>query len=187
MNDARAPVSFDHEELILVDSADDVLGHATKAACHDGEGLLHRAFSIFILNGAGELLLQRRSAEKRLWPLFWSNSCCSHPRRGESMDVATARRLEQELSLRAPLRFLFRFEYHARFGGVGSERELCSVYVGRTDEPPRVHPSEVAAWKYVPVAELERELREHPERYTPWFRMEWERIVREHPREVGLA
>jgi isopentenyl-diphosphate delta-isomerase type 1 len=82
-------IMADPEALILVDEADRSLGHLSKALCHKGRGVLHRAFSLLIFNDRGELLLQQRAANKRLWPLYWSNSCCSHPRRAESMEVAT--------------------------------------------------------------------------------------------------
>ncbi|MBV8742173.1 MAG: NUDIX domain-containing protein, partial [Sinobacteraceae bacterium] len=81
------------DSLILVDESDREVGHLDKVRCHDGHGVLHRAFSLLIFNADGELLLQQRAASKPLWPLYWSNSCCSHPRRFESMDVATRRRL----------------------------------------------------------------------------------------------
>ena len=99
MNDQHRIVSSEQEELILVDREDNELGFLSKAECHDGAGVLHRAFSLFLFNDEGELLLQQRSGNKRLWPNFWSNSCCSHPRRGESMEVATRRRLRDELNL----------------------------------------------------------------------------------------
>jgi len=85
-------VSSDAERLIRVNSDDEPIGFLDKSACHDGAGLLHRAFSLFVQNGSGELLLQRRHASKRLWPGYWSNTCCSHPRAGEDMDEAVARR-----------------------------------------------------------------------------------------------
>lgn len=102
-------VSCESELLILVDEQDREIGHGSKAACHDGEGVLHRAFSLFIFNEAGELLLQQRSAQKRLWPMFWSNSCCSHPRQGETMEQAVHRRLEQELGMTSALQYLYKF------------------------------------------------------------------------------
>ena len=128
----HATVSSDAEQLILVDSDDRVLGHDSKAACHDGAGVLHRAFSLFVFNGAGDLLLQQRSVGKRLWPGYWANSCCSHPRRGESMEQATQRRLQQELGMACDLRYLFKFEYHAHFRG---PRRRARVVLGllRTD------------------------------------------------------
>ena len=85
-------VSSESEELILVDAQDRPVGRSSKAAAHDGDGQLHRAFSVFLFNARGELLLQQRGREKRLWPGYWSNSCCSHPRIGESMEIATHER-----------------------------------------------------------------------------------------------
>jgi isopentenyl-diphosphate delta-isomerase len=179
-------VSSESEELILVDSDDRELGTVSKAAAHDGKGVLHRAFSIFIFNGKGELLLQQRSAEKRLWPLYWSNTCCSHPRAGEDMATATVRRLEQELGMKTALEYLFKFEYHAAFGPAGSEHELCSVYVGKSDAAPRSHPMEIAALKWLSVEAVTQELATDlkGERYTPWFKMEWQRLLAEHRGEL---
>jgi len=133
----------DSDSLILVDEADREVGHLDKARCHDGQGVLHRAFSLLIFNEAGELLLQQRAAGKRLWPLYWSNSCCSHPRRAETMETAIHRRLYEELGLRCPLQFLFKFQYQAQFDATGAEQELCSVFVGRTSDPVRVDPDRV--------------------------------------------
>jgi isopentenyl-diphosphate delta-isomerase type 1 len=124
-------VGADSESLILVDEADREVGHLSKAECHHGRGVLHRAFSLLIFNGDGELLLQQRAASKRLWPLYWSNSCCSHPRRAESMETAIHRRLREELGVRCPLQFLFKFQYQAQFDAAGAEQELCSVFIGR--------------------------------------------------------
>lgn len=169
-------VSFESEELILVNEADEPIGHASKAGCHDGDGVLHRAFSLFVFNAEGELLLQRRSDQKRLWPGFWSNSCCSHPRAGEAMDEATHRRLEQELGVHAELEYLYKFQYQASFRDLGSEHELCWVYLGRTNDSVKVNRNEISEWRYVAPEKVAREIDEHPERYTPWFKMEWARI-----------
>ena len=128
-------IMADPEALILVDEADRSLGHLSKALCHKGRGVLHRAFSLLIFNDRGELLLQQRAANKRLWPLYWSNSCCSHPRRAESMEAATRRRLLEELGLSCDLQFLFKFRYQAQFDATGAENELCSVFIGRCDQP----------------------------------------------------
>ncbi len=178
--DAVPPVSSDSDVLILVDSADNPIGRLDKARCHDADGTLHRAFSLFIFNSRGELLLQQRAFGKRLWPGYWSNSCCSHPRVGESMDLAVGRRLAEELSLETPLSFIYKFEYHARFGDVGSEHELCSVYIGFTDDEPIVHPEEISAWRWAATEVIERELAETPAIFTPWFRLEWMALQRDH-------
>ena len=177
----------DSDSLILVDEADREVGHLDKARCHEGHGVLHRAFSLLIFNDAGELLLQQRSAGKRLWPLFWSNSCCSHPRQAETMDRAIHRRLYEELGLRCPLQFLFKFQYQAQFDAAGAEQELCSVFVGRTSDPVRVDPSEIVAWRWISSEALQAELAGgEAVRFTPWFVMEWERILRDH-RDVLTA
>ena len=169
------------ECLILVDDADREVGHASRTHCHEGSGLLHRAFSLFIFNEDGDLLIQQRAAGKRLWPLYWSNSCCSHPRRAESMDSAIHRRLQEELGLKCPLHFLFKFKYQAQFDGAGAEHELCSVFIGRCSAPAvRANRSELAAWRWIAPEALDVEVRAGAVRFTPWFVQEWERIRQEH-------
>ena len=172
-------VSSEAEELILVDADDRILGYDTKGACHDGRGVLHRAFSLFVFNMDGELLLQQRSQDKRLWPGYWANSCCSHPRRGERMEVAIQRRLQQEMGMTCALQYLFKFEYHAEYQGLGSEHELCSVYIGHTAASVRPNRREVADWRFVSPSELDAEMVAHPERLTPWLKLEWERLRRD--------
>ena len=169
-------VSNASEQLILVDEQDREIGFKAKADCHTGSGVLHRAFSIFVFNSRQELLLQQRSRSKMLWPGYWSNTCCSHPRRGEAMATAVTRRLEQELGFTCPLQYLYKFKYHAQFGAVGAEHELCSVYFGRYDGPVDVNVNEIAAWRFVGVEALEAELAAAPDTFTPWFKMEWVHI-----------
>ena len=173
---SAAIVSFDSEALIVVDAHDQVLGYDTKAALHRGSGTLHRAFSIFLFNAEGEVLLQQRSDQKALWPAFWSNTCCSHPRRGETYEIATQRRLEEELGVTADLTFTHRFQYQAQYDSVGAEHELCSVYVGRIYRDPNPNPSEVADWRWISASALDQWLSERPETLTPWFKLEWESL-----------
>lgn len=170
-------VSFESEKLILVDDHDNEVGFRTKAECHDGDGMLHRAFSVFIFNHKRELLLQQRAADKRLWPLFWSNSCCSHPRQGERIESAALRRMEEELGIKTDLTFLFKFKYKARFQNKGAEHELCSVFIGISDQIPVVNETEIAEWKYIPIKQISTELSVNPDHYSPWFKMEWERMM----------
>jgi isopentenyl-diphosphate delta-isomerase len=166
-------VSNDAEQLILVDELDREVGFKAKTDCHLGQGTLHRAFSIFVFNRNNELLLQQRSPSKMLWPKFWSNTCCSHPRRGESMDLAVSRRLTQELGFDCPLEFLYKFKYQAQFGTIGAEHEYCWVYYGRYDGRVDVNVNEIAAWRHIGIDALERELAAAPDTFTPWFKMEW--------------
>jgi isopentenyl-diphosphate delta-isomerase len=144
--------------------------------------MLHRAFSIFLFADPQTVLLHRRSAEKPLWPGFWTNSCCSHPRRGEDNDTATRRRLEQELGVQATLKYLYKFEYHAQFGALGAEHELCSVYVGalRERDAPRVNRSEIAEWGWFTLADINAWLAREPESFTPWFKLEWAQLLAHH-------
>lgn len=169
-------VSFDDEPLILVDADDNVLGHMPKAEAHLGQGVLHRAFSIFLFNSAGHVLLQQRAPGKHLWGGFWANSCCSHPRRGESVDEAAARRLREEINVDTPLAWLYKFEYHAQFGETGAEHEMCSVYIGHSDAPVAVNPNEIADWAFMAPDTLDAELANNPDHYAPWLKMEWPRI-----------
>jgi len=179
-------VSFDDEKLILVDEQDNVLGYENKDKCHDGDGILHRAFSIFIFNSSNELLLQQRDSSKRLWGGYWSNTCCSHPRKGEDLEAAIARRLQEELGLKADLKYLFKFQYHASFGEAGSESELCYVYIGRTDDVPEANYTEVSDWKYMPIDDMSSDIEVHAKKYTPWFKMEWQRLTDEFLAEIKI-
>jgi isopentenyl-diphosphate delta-isomerase len=169
-------VSNASEELILVDELDREIGAKPKSECHAGNGILHRAFSIFIFNDSAELLLQQRSAEKPLWPGYWSNACCSHPRLGETMETAVSRRLVQELGFECPLEYLYKFKYHAQYGAVGAEHEYCWVYHGRYNGVVDANINEIAAWRFVGLEALGAELEAQPERFTPWFKMEWTHI-----------
>jgi isopentenyl-diphosphate delta-isomerase len=170
--------------LIMVDKEDNILGYEEKEKCHRGKGMLHRAFSIFIFNSSGRLLLQERSAAKPLWPLFWSNSVCSHPRKGEDYLQAAQRRLKEEIGLETPLHFLFKFQYHAPFKTIGSENELCAVYIGKSDEPVNIDPREIAECRYIALVELKKDLRTRPHVYTPWFKMEWQCIQQNHKKDI---
>lgn len=173
-------VSFENEKLILVDEDDNEIGNLPKDKCHDGQGRLHRAFSLFIFNNDGEVLLQQRSGQKRLWPLYWSNACCSHPRGGETMSQAINRRLHQELGLTSDLEFLFKFIYQAQYDGGGAEHELCWVYLGRSGDDIVVNANEIVDWRYVSVKTLDEELATQPDKFTPWMKLEWRRIREEH-------
>ncbi len=173
-------VSFDDEPLILVDEQDREVGFLPKADAHVGRGTLHRAFSLFVFDAQGRVLLQQRAAGKRLWPQYWSNTCCSHPRRGEEMQTAIHRRLEEELGLDCELQFLFKFQYQAQFDADGAENELCWVYAGHSDVAPTVNPNEISAVRYIAPAALDAEIEATPEAFTPWFKIEWARMRREH-------
>ena len=178
-------VSSEGEELILVDLHDKPIGTASKAICHDGQGILHRAFSLFVFDPEGRLWLQQRSGDKRLWPNYWSNTCCSHPRAGEEISDAIHRRLQQELGMQSQLEFVFKFDYSAPYGDAGSERELCWVYVGRSDEPPQPNPNEISAVRAISWNELKAEMALRPQDFTPWFKLEVAQLEQQHGDVLG--
>ncbi len=175
----QAIVSSESEQLVLVDGNDNPVGFASKGDCHNGDGILHRAFSLFIFNDRGELLLQQRSGQKRLWPLYWSNSCCSHPRQGEELGEAIHRRLAQELGMSSDLEFIYKFQYQASFGEEGSENELCSVFLGHAAGQVQANVNEVENWRWISPAALSAEIAANEEQFTPWFKMEWSRLHQE--------
>ena len=185
MNALDRVVSSEAEELILVDPDDEEIGFGSKADCHDGEGILHRAFSIFLFNDSGELLLQQRAASKRLWGGYWSNTCCSHPRRGESLDEATQRRLHDELNVVASLEFIYKFRYQAHFGELGSEHELCHVFLGRLHGSVQPNGEEIAGVRYVSAHKLATELQTNGDQYTPWLKLEWNRLTQDFAKQLA--
>ncbi|MDH3616071.1 MAG: isopentenyl-diphosphate Delta-isomerase [Gammaproteobacteria bacterium] len=178
-------VSSEDEELILVDRDDNEVGHLSKALCHNGAGVLHRAFSLFLFDDSGRLLLQQRGEGKRLWPGYWSNSCCSHPRRGESMETATMRRLNDELNVEASLEHAYNFCYTAEYSEAGSENELCHVYLGKVSSDIQPNDSEIASVRFVAASVLDAELARSPQRFTPWFKQEWRELVLNHPNRLA--
>jgi len=184
-HDTHAVVSSDSDLLILVNSNDEELGSADKLVCHDGDGVLHRAFSVLLFNADGELLVQKRAPGKRLWGGYWSNSCCSHPRKGETMGQACERRMLEELGVRGDLEFQYKFEYHAKFDDEGAEHELCWVYVGRCEGTPSVNVNEISEWRFVAADQLEKELNEQPKAFTPWFKLEWETLKKNHREKLA--
>lgn len=162
--------------LILVNEKDEPVGYKEKIQCHLGRGMRHRAFSIFIFNSKGEVLIQQRSKEKMLWGGYWSNTCCSHPRKGEDMREAAHRRLFEEMGFKSRLTYAFKFRYSARFKNIGSENEFCSVFIGRFRGRVKADPSEAMAWKFIDYNKLLRDVKKNPRRYTPWFKIELRKL-----------
>lgn len=173
-------MAVDRTLLIAVDEEDRPIGPISREQCHRGEGRLHRAFSVFLTDHDGRVLLQQRSAGKRLWPGAWSNSCCSHPRWGEEDLAESARgRVMEELRLALPQapRRLFGFVYHAHDGHAGSEHEYCHVYHSVIEHiMPRPDPDEVQALRWLSPDALDDELAKHPAAYSPWLHLEWPRL-----------
>jgi isopentenyl-diphosphate delta-isomerase len=165
------------EHLILVDSADSEVGYEAATACHSGNLQLHRAFSVFVFNDAGEMLITQRSSQKLTWPLFWSNACCSHPRKGEDIFAAASARLNMELGITASVDLLFKFEYRAQYDTNWGEHELDWVFLAHSNAPGDVNADEVANWEFLPIDELKRQVVSNPGKFTPWFRLCLDRVL----------
>src|SRR5690606_12816732 len=135
------------ERVILVNTADVPIGTAGKLEAHE-RGALHRAFSVFVVNSRGEILLQRRAAEKYHGGGLWSNSCCGHPRPGEATGEAARRRLGEEMGVDSTLERVFSFTYRAEMASGLTEHEIDHVYIGSLEEDPRPDPAEVEAWRW---------------------------------------
>ena len=158
------------ERVILVDELDNPIGLMEKIEAHE-KALLHRAFSVFILNERNEVMLQQRAAKKYHSPLLWTNTCCSHQREGESNIEAGQRRLQEEMGFNVPLKELFHFIYKAPFDNGLTEHELDHVMVGYYNESPKINLEEVAGWKWMSLEDIKRDMNENSNNYTAWFKI----------------
>jgi isopentenyl-diphosphate delta-isomerase len=160
------------EQVILVDENDNPVGLETKLKAHEDGGKLHRAFSIFIFDSAGKMLLQRRAKGKYHFGGLWTNACCGHPKRGETLQDAARARLVQEFGFEAELNRIFSFVYRASDTQSGlSEYEFDHVFHGEFNGEPRPNPDEIDDWKWVDLVKLRADLKGNSHDYTPWFRM----------------
>ena len=158
------------EQVILVNKKDEPIGLMGKMEAHE-KGLLHRAFSVFVFNSKQEVLLQQRAACKYHSPNLWTNTCCSHPRAGETNQQAGERRLQEEMGLQVPLQEVFSFIYKAPFDNGLTEHEYDHVLVGYSDAQPQINPEEVASWKWLSLEAIKEDILQAPERYTAWFKI----------------
>ncbi|MBI4563885.1 MAG: isopentenyl-diphosphate Delta-isomerase [Planctomycetes bacterium] len=157
------------ERVVLVDAADAERGSMEKIEAHR-TGSLHRAFSVFVVDRMGRLLLQRRASGKYHSGGKWANTCCGHPRLGEPVERAAARRLREEMGLACALDHAGRFLYRAELPGGLVEHEVDHVFVGRFDGDPRPDPSEVEEWRWAGLEALEAEIEADPGRFAVWVR-----------------
>ena len=158
------------EEVILVNENDEQVGKMPKLEAHE-KAVLHRAFSIFILNDKNEVMLQQRAAHKYHSPLLWTNTCCSHQRVGESNIQAGTRRLQEEMGFVTDIKELFHFIYKAPFDNGLTEHELDHVMIGYSNQEPLINEDEVASWKWMSTADIKNDIRNSPELYTEWFKI----------------
>jgi isopentenyl-diphosphate delta-isomerase len=158
------------ENVILVDVLDNQLGLMPKMQAHE-KAVLHRAFSVFIFNDKGELMLQQRAAHKYHSPLLWTNTCCSHQRDGESNIEAGKRRLIEEMGFKTNLKEIFSFVYKAQFDNGLTEHELDHVMIGNFNGVPKINPDEVASYKWMTLEAVKKDIELQPNIYTAWFKI----------------
>lgn len=159
-------------QVILVDEKDQEIGQIDKLEAHQ-KGLLHRAFSIFIQNHKGELLLQKRAFSKYHSAGLWSNTCCSHPMPGESLEQATSRRLLEEMGFSCPVQPVFSFIYQCELEHGLQEHEFDHVYKGMYNQDPKINTNEVSNYQWISIQNLSNDLQKQPEKYTYWLKFCW--------------
>ena len=168
------------EYVILVNEQDQPVGLMEKQTAHVTPHL-HRAFSIFIFNSKGELLMQQRALSKYHSPGLWTNTCCSHPRANETLEEATSRRLWEEMGMHCGMHEVYTFIYKAPVGEGLTEHEFDHVFIGQSDDAPQINHEEVESWKYMSLTELADDIQLHPELYTEWFKITFEEMTQHHP------
>jgi len=158
------------EKVILVNENDEPIGLMNKLEAHE-KAVLHRAFSVFILNDKNEVMLQQRAHQKYHSPLLWTNTCCSHQREGETNIQAGTRRLQEEMGFTAKLKELFHFIYKAPFDNGLTEHELDHVMIGHYNDEPKINPDEVESWKWMSIEAIRDDIQTQSENYTVWFKI----------------
>jgi isopentenyl-diphosphate delta-isomerase len=158
------------ENVILVNEKDEQIGLMPKLEAHE-KAVLHRAFSVFVLNNKNEIMLQQRAHQKYHSPLLWTNTCCSHQRDGETNIQAGSRRLFEEMGFETGLKELFHFIYKAPFDNGLTEHELDHVMIGYYNDEPKINTEEVENWKWMSIDDVKNDIQLHPEIYTVWFKI----------------
>lgn len=174
-----------HEQVVLVDAADQQIGVADKQSAHV-DGALHRAFSVFLFNSAGELLLQKRASSKYHSGGLWTNTCCGHPRPGEPLAAAARRRLQEEMGLDCELSRAFQFSYRAELENGLIENEIDHVFVGSCDLPPRLNADEAEAFRWLSLDRLQTDINRRPTQYSYWLRHCFPRICKYRGRPLDI-
>lgn len=164
-----------NEKVILVDVQDNQLGLMDKMEAHE-KGLLHRAFSVFVFNSKNELMLQQRSDKKYHSGGLWTNTCCSHPRLGETLMEAAQRRMMEEMGFTCELSYEFSFIYKAQLDNNLIEHELDHVFFGFYDGLPHLNTEEAKAWKYLSIDRIKNDIQKNPQHYTAWFKIIFNRV-----------
>ena len=163
------------QKVILVDELDRVLGTEDKIKAHE-KGLLHRAFSVFVINNEDELLLQKRASDKYHSPGLWTNTCCSHPAPGDDLQHSAEKRLSEEMGFSCSLTWAFKLIYRVSFDNGLTEHELDHVFFGRFNDNPMPNLHEVEDWRWENIDSLKHDLIKNPRQYTYWFRLMYDKF-----------
>jgi len=163
------------EHVILVNRLDEQIGTMPKMEAHE-KAKLHRAFSVFVVNAEGEIMLQQRAATKYHSPLLWTNTCCSHQGEGESNVAAGKRRLQEEMGFVTELKELFSFIYKAKLDNGLTEHEFDHVMIGSFNEDPTINIDEVSEWKWMKPSDIKKDILKNPNEYTVWFKIIFEKF-----------
>jgi len=158
------------EKVILVNENDEQIGLMEKIEAHE-KALLHRAFSVFVYNDKNEVMIQQRALSKYHSPGLWTNTCCSHQKEGETNVEAGKRRLMEEMGFQTGLKEVTSFIYKAPFDNGLSEHEYDYILVGHYNDDPKINPDEVASWKWMSLEDIKKDMNNHPEKYTAWFKI----------------
>lgn len=158
------------EFVVLIDREDQPIGRMEKQQAHHA-GLLHRAFSVFVFNSKGELLIHQRAAEKYHSPKLWTNTCCSHPRENENYEQAAHRRLKEEMGFDCEIEEKFHFIYKTELEPGLFEHELDRVFVGFYEGEMNLNPEEVMDAKWISIEDLKKDMGHNPDNYTVWFKI----------------
>lgn len=160
--------------VVLVNEKDEQIGLMEKIEAHE-KALLHRAFSVFVFNDHGELMMQQRALGKYHSPGLWTNTCCSHPREGEGVVEAGKRRLQEEMGFQTALKKSISFIYKAPFDNGLTEHEFDHILLGHYNDSPILNPDEVEDWKWMKLEDIKQDIKRSPESYTPWFKIIFEK------------
>ncbi|MEK7657653.1 MAG: isopentenyl-diphosphate delta-isomerase [Patescibacteria group bacterium] len=163
------------EQILIVNKSDEVVGLDTKENCHSGNGILHRAITIFIFNDKNEILLTKRSALKKLWPNFWDTSCSTHIHRDETNEQAGEKRLNEEIGFSCKLKFVLKFQHQANFNNIGSENEICVLLTGDYTGEIKPNVDEVSNYKWIAIEQLKSEINNTD--ISPWLKIAFEKYL----------
>ena len=166
------------EMITIVNGKDEIIGLEEKSKCHSINGILHRGFLVMVFNDKNQLLLARRSQEKKLWPNFWDGSIASHLHENETYEEATKRRLREELGVECNTKYLFKFHYNLTYKNVGSENEICAILFAKCNDNLSVNSEEISDWKFISIEQLKNDIKES-DKYTPWLLITLKKIESE--------